>query len=412
MFRSLKYYNFRLFLAGQLLSLIGSWMQIVAGSWLIYRMTNSAFLLGAFAFALNFPSLIFSPLAGVVADRFDRRSLLVLINTFAMVQAFILWVLVFTNAVQVWHIMALSVCLGIITAYELPIRQSFISKMIDDQKDLANAVALNSSVFNGSRLVGPAVAGLMIAAFGESFCFLLNALSFLPVIVALCLMRLPIFKVSRTASSTGSLMEGFRYAYHSMPIRLLLIMVSVLSMLSGAFHALAPVFAKDVFIGGPKTLGLLLSCSGSGAFLGAIYLASRRSVIGLGNVAAVAAAGSAVSLMMFAVTVDIRLALVASFLCGMTMIMSIGGMNVILHTLIDEEKRGRIMSLYAIALVGISPVGSLTAGAIAVRSGVSTALMIVGLFALAASFIFWFRLPRFRSKVRPIYASKGIFPEV
>ncbi|MBF0387753.1 MAG: MFS transporter [Candidatus Omnitrophica bacterium] len=411
MFRSLKHYNLRLFLAGQLFSLIGTWMQIVAGSWLIYRLTNSAFLLGAFAFALNFPALIFSPLAGVAADRFDRRSLLVLVNTLSMVQAFILWVLVFTHTVQVWHLMALSVVLGILSAYELPIRQSFISKMIDDPKDLPNAVALNSSVFNGSRLIGPALAGLTIAVFGEGICFLLNALSFLPVIAALCLMRLSYVKAGRSLSARSSLVEGFRYVYHSMPIRLLLIMVSVLSMLSGAFHALAPIFAKEVFGGGPRTLGLLLSCSGLGALLGAMYLAGRSTVIGLGRVAAVASAGTAVSFMLFAVILDIRLAAVAVFLSGLTMIMSIGGMNVIIQTLVEEGKRGRVMSLYGIALVGMSPFGSLTAGFIASRAGVSTALFFAGVFALTASVLFWFRLPRFRSFVRPIYAAKGIFPE-
>ncbi|MEI6437631.1 MAG: MFS transporter [Candidatus Omnitrophota bacterium] len=411
MFRSLRNYNLRLFLAGQLFSLIGTWMQIVAGSWLIYRLTNSPFLLGAFAFAMNFPALIFSPLAGVAADRFDRRSLLVLVNVLSMVQAFILWVLVYTNTVQVWHVMTLSVLLGILSAYELPIRQSFISKMIDDPKDLPNAVALNSSVFNGSRLIGPAIAGVTIAIFGEGICFLLNALSFLPVIAALCLMRLSYVKAERLMSSKHSLLEGFRYVYHSVPIRLLLVMVSVLSMLSGAFHALAPIFAKDVFGGGPKTLGILLSCSGAGAFLGAIYLAGRSTVIGLGRVVAVAAAGTAVSLMLFSVLLDIRLAIVAVFLSGLGMIMSIGGMNVIIQTLVDEEKRGRVMSLYGIALVGISPIGSITAGLIATHAGVSTALMVAGVFAFIASAIFWFRLPHFRSFVRPIYAAKGIIPE-
>lgn len=411
MFRSLRHYNLRLFLAGQLFSLIGTWMQIVAGSWLIYRLTNSPFLLGAFAFAMNFPALIFSPLAGVAADRFDRRSLLVLVNTLSMVQAFILWVLVFTHQVQVWHVMTLSVILGILSAYELPIRQSFISQMIDDPKDLANAVALNSSVFNGSRLIGPAIAGVTIAAFGEGICFLLNALSFLPVIAALCLMRLTYVKKEKMMSSRHSLIEGFRYVYHSMPIRLLLIMVSVLSMLSGAFHALAPIFAKEVFGGGPKTLGLLLSCSGAGALLGAMYLAGRSTVIGLGRVTAVAAAGTATSLMMFAVILDIRWAAAAVFLSGLAMIMSIGGMNVIIQTLVDESKRGRVMSLYGIALVGLSPIGSLAAGTIATHAGVSTALLSAGALALIASIFFWFRLPRFRSFVRPIYAAKGIIPD-
>jgi len=390
-------------------------MQIVAGSWLIYTLTNSALLLGAFAFALNFPTLIVSPFAGVAADRFERRSLLVLVNTLSMVQAFILWVLVLTHMVQVWHIMVLTTMLGILNAFELPIRQSFISKMIADPNDLPNAVALNSSVFNGSRLVGPAVAGLIISLFGEGICFLLNALSFLPVIAALCLMRMPEagthIKRSHKAGYRGSLMEGLRYAAHSLPLRWLLIMVSVLSTLSGAFHSLAPVFAREVFHGGPELLGFMLAASGLGAFFGAIYLAGRRTVIGLGRVAAVAGAGAAAALMAFSVIPDFRIAVAAVFFSGLGMIMSIGGMNVMIQTVVDEEKRGRVMSLYAIALVGISPLGSLVAGAIASHAEVSTALMSVSLFALFSAVVFWFRLPKFRSRIRPIYAAKGIIPE-
>ena len=400
-----------MFLAGQLCSLVGTWMQIVAGSWLIYRLTNSAFLLGAFAFALNFPALIFSPLAGVAADRFDRRRLLMLVNILAMVQAFILWGFVFTGIVQVWHLMVLSVFSGILNAFEMTIRQSFISKMIDDPDDLSNAVALNSSVFNGSRLFGPAIAGVVIAVFGEGVCFFLNAVSFLPVIMALSMMRLPLFMVNRDMSSGGSLVEGFRYVYHSLPIRFLLMMVAAMSMLSGAFHALAPIFAKEVFGGGPKTLGFLLSCSGAGAFLGAVYLAGRQTVLGLSRIVAVSAGVAAVSLMVFAVLSDIRWAVAAVALSGVAMIISIGGMNIMLQTLVDEEKRGRVMSLYAIALVGISPLGSLAAGAIAGFAGVSAALIASGVFTLAASFWFWRGLPRFRSKLRTIYVAKGIIPE-
>ncbi len=276
MFRALKHYNLRVFLAGQLCSLIGTWMQLVAGSWLIYRLTDSPLLLGFFAFALNFPALVFSPLAGVAADRFDRRSLLVLINTLSMVQAVVLWALVRTGTVQVWHIMALSVFLGILNAYELPVRQSLISQLIEDPKDLPNAIALHSSVFNGSRLLGPAVAGIAIAALGEGVCFLLNALSFLPVIALLCLMRLPV-KVAGNVSG-GGIREGFAYVYGSIPIRMLLILVAVLSMASGAFHSLAPVFAKRVFGGGLKCWGCCCPVPVSGRYWGLLtWRAAARS---------------------------------------------------------------------------------------------------------------------------------------
>lgn len=411
-FQALKYPNLRLFLFGQLCSLVGTWMQIVAGSWLIYRLTDSPWLLGVFAFAMNFPTLLFSPLAGVAADRFDRRNLLILVNILSMVQAFVLWLLVFTGVVQLWHLMALSMVLGVLNAYELPLRQSLISQLVDDHRDLPNAIALNSSVFNGSRLVGPAVAGAVISFLGEGICFLVNALSFLPVIATLLAMRLTAHRhVNPQGQRNSGIRAGFFYVRDSMPIRLLLIMVSILSMVSGAFYALAPVFARDVFGGGPKTLGYLLSVSGFGAFLGAAYLAGRRTVIGLGRTVAVAGIAAGAAYMVFAVYPDIRIASCAVFLCGFCVIASIGGMNIIIQTLVDEHMRGRVMSMYALALVGISPFGSLAAGAVATRAGEVSAMFFAGVLAMAAMGYFWFRLPRFRAKVRPIYARKGIFPE-
>lgn len=411
-FQALKYPNLRLFLFGQLCSLIGTWMQIVAGSWLIYRLTDSPWLLGVFAFAMNFPTLLFSPLAGVAADRFDRRHLLLLVNVLSMIQAFVLWFLVFTGTVQLWHLMVLSMVLGVLNAYELPLRQSLISQLVDDHKDLPNAIALNSSVFNGSRLVGPAVAGAVISFLGEGVCFLVNALSFLPVIATLLAMRLASHHRAGTQSDSGGIRAGFSYVRDSMPIRLLLIMVSVLSMVNGAFYALAPVFARDVFGGGPQVLGYLLSFSGFGAFLGAAYLAGRRTVIGLGRIVAVAGIAAGAAYMVFAVYPDIRLASFAVFLCGFCVIASIGGMNIIIQTLVDEHMRGRVMSMYALALVGISPFGSLAAGALAVHAGEVTAMFLSGILALAAMGYFWFCLPSFRAQVRPIYARKGIVPEV
>lgn len=410
-FLSLRHRNLRLFLIGQLFSVIGVWMQIVAGAWLIYRMSDSPFLLGVFAFVQNFPALVFSPFAGIAADRFDRRSLLVLINTLSMVQAFILWVLVVTGHIQVWHIMCLSIFIGILNAFEMPVRQSLISKLIDEPKDLPNAIALNSSVFNGSRLIGPAIAGVVISVFGESVCFFINAISFLPVIVLLCLMILPVVPVKKRNKDDG-FQSGVKYVIDSMPLRSLLFLVAILSMTSAVFHALAPVFAKEIFQGGPKTLGLLLSSTGIGAFLSAIYLASRKTVLGLSRIVSFAGIGLGGAYIMFALVNNVMVASIFALIAGACMIMAIGGMNVMIQTIVDERMRGRVMSFYAVALIGISPFGSMLAGWVASHRTVNEALAYAGCVAIFFTVSFMLQLPTFKNIVRSIYVEKGIIPEV
>jgi MFS family permease len=407
-FRALKHRNFRLFFYGQLASMIGTWMQIVALSWLVYRMTNSAFLLGCAGFALNFPAIVVSPFAGIASDRFDRRKLLILIQSFSMLQAVIMTVLVFTARIELWHIFLLSVLLGVCNAAELTVRQSFINEMIDDKKDLGNAIALNSSIFNASRLIGPAAAGVVIAAFGEGMCFLLNALSFVPVIVALFMMDMPLALKRAAANAGHELKEGFRYAFGFMPIRSILLLLSVLSMLTGVFQTLLPVFAKEIFGGGPKTLGFLLSFSGVGALAGAFWLAGRVTVVGLGRHVAIASAAAGAGMMVFAMTTDVHAAALMCMLGGLGMILAIGGSNIIIQSLVDEDKRGRVMSLYGLALIGMSPGGNIVAGVAAAHIGIVSTMIFAGVFTLVCAFIFWFSLPHFRSLVRPVYVKKGL----
>ncbi|MBF0569850.1 MAG: MFS transporter [Candidatus Omnitrophica bacterium] len=412
-FRALKHRNFRLFFFGQLVSLVGTWMQTVAMAWLVYRLTNSPFLLGCVGFSLSFPAIIFSPLAGLSADRFDRRKILFMVQALSMLQAAILTVLIFTHSIQIWQVMTLSVFLGILNAFDLPVRQTFFKDMIEDKNDLSNAIALNSSVFNASRLIGPAAAGMIIALWGEAACFLCNAISFIPILLALSMMRMP--KRVRKAGQGDvmrELKEGVRYAFGFMPIRAILLLLCALSLLMGAFQTLLPVFTKEVFGGGPKTLGFLLSFSGAGALVGAFWLAGRQTVVGLGRHVAVAGMAAGTAMMSFAVLADVHLASLAALASGLAMILGIGGSNIILQSLVDEDKRGRVMSLYGLALVGMAPVGSLAAGILATRVGIVGTMVLAGSLATLAGFLFWLYLPHFRAKVRPVYVEKGILSQV
>ncbi len=291
-FRALRHKNYRLFFAGQSISLIGTWMQQIAVSWLVYRMTNSAFLLGLVGFSSQISTFLLAPLAGVIADRHHRHRLLLITQSLAMLQAVVLYVLYVTHTIAVWHIILLSFFLGAVNAFDIPVRQSFTVDMINDREDLSNAIALNSSMVNAARLIGPSIGGILIALFGEGTCFLVNALSYIAVLFSLVMMKLPPWERSdrQKESVMLQLKEGFSYAFNFMPIRTILMLLSVISLVSGGVQALMPVFARDIFHGGSRTLGLLMAASGLGALAGAIYLAGRKNVLGLGRVIAFTAA--------------------------------------------------------------------------------------------------------------------------
>jgi MFS family permease len=412
--RALRHRNFRLFLGGQVISLAGTWMQQVALSWLVYRLTRSPFLLGLLGFAGQLPSLLLAPLAGVWADRADRRRIVIGTQVLAMVQALVLAALVLTGRATVAHIFVLSVFLGLVNGVDVPTRQAFLVEMVRGRDDLANAIALNSSVFNAARLVGPAVAGFMIALVGEGVVFLLNGLSYIAVIAALVAMRVE----PRPAGGgerrpvLSELKDGVRYAFGFAPIRSLLLLIGVVSVMGVPFTVLMPVFATDVLHGEAHTLGLLLSSLGMGALGGALLLATRRSVRGLGRVILGAVILFGLSLVGFGLSRHDWLSMALLVAAGLGMMVHMAASNTILQTIVDEDKRGRVMSFYAMAFMGGVPLGSLLSGVIAARVGAPATVILGGIACLLAAAGFARALPGLRAHIRPIYARLGVIPEV
>lgn len=412
-FRSLRHRNFRLFFGGQGISLVGTWMQRIAVGWLVYRLTSSPFLLGVVEFSSQIPTFFLAPVAGVLADRHDRHRILVLTQVLAMVQALILALLVLLDVVRVWHVVALGIALGVIRAFEMPTRQSFVVEMVGDKNDLGNAIALNSTMVNGARLVGPSVAGLLILAAGEGVCFLVNAVSFVAVIASLLLMRIePRSAPPRGAKLWGELREGFAYASGFPPIRDVLLMFALVNLVGMPYVVLMPVFAKDVLHGGPSLFGYLMGAVGLGALGGAVYLASRKSVRGLVGRIPIAVTLFGSALMAFAMSRAVWLSLGLMVLIGVGQMVLMAGSNTLLQTMVDDDKRGRVMSFFTMAFMGATPVGGLVAGALASRLGAPWALLSGGLFCIAGAAFFASRLPKLKKLIRPIYVEKGIIPEV
>ncbi|MDD5563755.1 MAG: MFS transporter [Thermoanaerobaculaceae bacterium] len=413
MLRALKSRNYRLFIAGQGVSLIGTWIQQIAMSWLVYTLTRSAFLLGVVGFSSQIGTFVLSPVAGVVADRLNRHRLLVLTQSLAMAQALAIGVLVLVHAVAVWQIVVLSLFLGIVNAFDMPARQAFLVEMIEDRADLPNAIALNSSMVNGARLIGPAVAGLLIAAAGEAACFLINAASYLAVIAALLAMRIPAHAPRGPARRVWpELREGFAYTFGFAPIREIILLLGLASVAAMPYATLMPIFAVQILHGGASTLGFLSGAAGVGAFIGAIALASRRSVLGLGRWIPIACGGFGAALIGFSLSRSLPLSLVLQAGAGLAMLTHLAVSNTILQTLVGDEWRGRVMSFYAMAFMGMMPFGSLLAGALAHRIGAPHTVMLGGAVCIAGAALFAWRLPVLRRLVRPVYLERGIVPEV
>ncbi len=412
-FRALRHKNYRLFFAGQSISLIGTWMQQIAVSWLVYRMTNSAFLLGLVGFFSQISTFLLAPLAGVIADRHHRHRLLLITQSLAMLQAIALYALYVTHSIGVWHILLLSLFLGAVNAFDIPVRQAFTVDMINDREDLSNAIALNSSMVNAARLIGPSIGGILIALFGEGTCFLVNALSYIAVLFSLVMMKLPRWEHSRRNKESVMLQlrEGFFYALNFIPIRTILMLLSVISLVSGGVQALMPVFAVDIFHGGARTLGLLMAASGLGALTGAIYLAGRRNVLGLGKVIAWTAALFGGGVIIFSRTSVLMIAAPILLFAGFGMMVQMASSNIILQTIVEEDKRGRVMSFYTMAFMGLSPFGSLFSGGLAVKIGADNTLLWGGFFCIIAAIVFALHLPKLRSFIRPVYIKKGIIIE-
>jgi MFS family permease len=411
-FRALSQRNYRLFFIGQGISLIGTWMQNIALSWLVYRMTNSVFLLGIVGFAAQIPTFFLAPFTGVLADRWNRHRMIVMTQSLAMVQAFILAILTLTGIIGVWHIIALALLLGTINAFDTPIRQAFVVEMVERHDMLGNAIALNSFLFNGARLVGPSIAGVLIGLVGEGMCFLINALSFLLVIFALLAMKIkPRRHDAPRRHILHELKEGYQYAAGFAPIRSILLLIALVSLIGTPYTTLMPVFAKDIFHGGPYTLGFLMAASGSGALIGAIYLASRKSVLGLGRMITIAASLFGTGLIAFSLSRIFWLSVLFLFVIGFGMISQMASSNTVLQTIVEDDKRGRIMSFYAMAFMGTMPFGSFLSGSLASRIGTPKTLLIGGLICILGSIMFARQLPKLRPLVRSIYVKKGIISE-
>jgi MFS family permease len=384
--RAFHYRNYRLYFFGQSLSLIGTWMQHTATAWLVYRLTGSALLLGVTGFAGQIPSFLLTPVAGVFADRLERRSLLLFTQILAMLQALVLAALVLTDTTRVWHIVALSFMLGLVNALDVPVRHSFVVDIVDNREDLGNAIAINSSMFHGSRLIGPAAAGILISHFGEGICFLLNALSFLAVIFALAAMRIKSRKKRPAANPVfRELRDGLDYAFASAPIKYILLLTGLVGLLGMSYTVLMPVFARDILGGGAQTLGFLMASSGLGAFAGTIFLAARREAEGLERViygAAILFFGGLVALSMSRI---LWFSVMCLLIAGFGIVVQVAACNTVLQTIVDEDKRGRIMSLFNMAFLGMAPFGSLLAGGVANGIGVSATLLLCAVIYLAGS---------------------------
>ena len=407
--RALRHRNYRLFFGGQGISLVGTWMQYIAVSWLVYSITKSAFILGVVGFASQIPAFIFMPFAGVLVDRWNQHKIVITTQILAMIQSLLLTALVITGHVTVKWLIGLSVLLGIINAFDVPARHALVFELVEDKDDLGNAIALNSSIFNMARLIGPLVAGIIIATKGEGACFLLNCVSYLPAIWALLAMRLNINKKKITHPHVlKGLKDGLNYAFAIIPIRYILLLVASVSLVGMPYAVLMPAYSTEVLHQGPQGFGFLMASAGCGAFIAAVYLAFRKNVLGLGKIIAISCAIFGSSLFLFSLSNRYIFSVLLMVFIGFGMMTQSAGCNTILQTIVEHDKRGRVMSLYAMAFIGMGPFGSLLIGSLASAIGIKATLMLSGVTCVLAAAMFAKKLPAMRSVIRPIYKTKGI----
>jgi MFS family permease len=414
-FRALRHRNYRLFIGGQFISLIGTWMQNVAQSWLVYRLTGSSLLLGLIGFVNQVPIFLLSAAGGAAADRVDRRRLIIAAQFSMMVLATILAALTLGGWIHMWHIFVLAALLGVANAFDVPARQSFFVQLVG-RTDLMNAIALNSSVFNGARILGPAVAGFLVASLGEGWCFLLNAVSYVAVIAGLLMIRLDPRPVREPGSSPlADIIEGFRFVWHTGPIHALLALLGVVSLVGMPYTVLMPVFADRVLEGGAKSLGLLLGATGIGALFGALMVAARRGVKGLGRWVAIACAAFGTFLLLFSLSRRLWLSMILLVPTGFAVMVQMACSNTLIQTMVPDHLRGRVMALYSMTFLGIAPFGALLSGALADRLGAPVTVGVGGLVCLAGAGIFWTRWPALRVAARELVVaqqlSAGVPPE-
>jgi MFS family permease len=409
--RALESRNYRLFFAGQLISLIGTWLTRVATGWLVYRLTHSALLLGVVGFAGQIPTFLAAPVAGVLADRWNRHRVLVVTQVLSMLQSLAMAYFALRGTITVHHVLVLAIIQGLVNAMDMPARQAFVVEMVEKREHLGNAIALNSTLVNGARLLGPAVGGVLIAAVDEGWCFLIDGLSYIAVVMALLAMRVnPRMAERRQSRVMQELSEGFRYAFGFRPIRSILILMALVSLAGVPYTALMPIFAEDVLHGGPKLLGFLMAASGIGALAGAVYLAARRSVVGLGRVIVWSAAAFGAGLVVFALSRNVALSMAMMLVTGLSMILEMASSNTVLQVIVEDEMRGRVMSFFLMSFMGMVPVGTLISGWLADRLDVTRTVMIGGAICIGGALWFARELPELRRLVRPIYVKRGIMP--
>jgi MFS family permease len=416
--RALRHRNFRLFFAGQSISLIGTWMTRVATSWLVYRLTGSAILLGTVSFAGQIPTFLLAPLAGVLVDRWNRRTVLVITQGLAMIQSLALAVLTLTHHITIWEVLVLSAFQGCINAFDMPGRQSFMMEMVEGRDDLSNAIAINSSMVNLARLVGPSLAGMLIAISSEGWCFLIDGLSYIAVIASLLLMRLPALDTAKIAEAANrakssllvQLKEGWDFVRNFAPIRTILLLFALVSLMGMPFMVLMPIFAAQVLKGGPHTLGFLMGAMGIGSLVSALSLVVRKSVRGLLKMIPISAAVFGAGLITFGLSHVLWLSMILMLFVGFGMMQGLTASNTIIQTIVPEDKRGRVMSYYTVAFVGMAPFGSLLAGTLAHSIGAPWTVVISGAACILGAGWFVTRMKEVRKAMRPIYEQLGIIP--
>jgi MFS family permease len=412
-FRSLKYRNYRLFFYGQSISLIGTWMQRIAVPWLVYKMTGSTILLGISGFAGQIPALFLSPFAGVLTDRWNRYNVLIWSQILSMIHAFLLAWLVLSGNIVIWQVILLSFIIGSINSFEIPARHSFVIDMVEKKEDLGNAIALNSLMFNGARLIGPSIAGVLLAAAGEGMCFLINGFSFMCVIISLLFMKLEKKEpVTKKSDIRKELKDGFSYVFGFLPIRHIILLLGLVNLMVMFYSTLMPVFAKEILGGDSHTYGFLMGAAGFGALMGALFLASRETVLKLGRIIPAAVILFGTGLVVLSFSRIFLLSLVIMVFVGMGLMLQAASSNTILQTITEDDKRGRVMSFYTMAIMGTAPFGSLLAGWLAKTIGTPFTILTGGVVSVAGAVLFLRKLPELKQIVRPIYIKMGIIPEV
>ena len=411
MFRSLNYRNYRLFFSGQGISLIGTWMQRIAMPWLVYNQTGSVFLLGVVSFSGQIPTFVLTPLAGVITDRWSKYNVILLANLLSLIQALILAILCLTGTVQLWQIIVLATGLGIVNAFEVPARQSFVVDMVEKKENLGNAIALNSIIFNGARIIGPSIAGIILASSSEGICFMINSISYVFVIISLLMMTNIKKKVSKKGTHVfNELTDGLHYTFGYAPIKHLIILLGISSLLGMSYSVLMPVFTKEILHGGSNTYGFLMGGAGLGALFGAIHMASRKSVIKLGRIVPFSAMMFGLSLIAISFSRNFSVSLLLMFFIGLGMMTQTASSNTILQTITDDDKRGRVMGFYSMAIMGTAPFGSIIAGGLAKVVGTPLTFLFIGTSTFIGGLYFLKKLPDLKSAIKPVYIRSDVIP--